>query len=167
MIGLGEWNFNARPAGWSSLESTDVFVSYTMDQEESRCCNKIIVRRYVRKILGGGLWGPYFQDGDDTQSQSFLEDPNTGYAPCDRPEGPGIGVPFTNVAYRFYWEWDFLYKAECVEGKNKGKILSTTRKFYWAEGHSNESEFKSGFKDVPTGWPDLTIPIGWTIIFTF
>ena len=155
VLGFGRWNFNdSLPSFFESDNDTSIVVTYEMDASEQRCCNQVLVKRYVRKLLTGGMVGPYFQDGDDDQS---FGDGNKGYAPTDWPEGPGVRIPYTQIGYRFSWSWDFLFEAICVNGPNSGKKLASVRKFYHADGHKSGAKFPKGsFSDPPDNWPDLT-----------
>ncbi len=153
--GLGRWNFNDVLPPFLVMGTNIVVVTYEMDESERKCCNRVIVRRYVRKFLTGGMVGIYMLDGSDEQSFSVG---NKGFAPVDWPEGPGFRVPFTQTGYRTRWSWDFFFEAVCADGKNKGKTLSFARKFYHAVGHRNGADFPKGvFSDPPKKWPDLSL----------
>ena len=163
--GLGRWNFNdSPPSGHIADTITTIYVSYEMDEQERKCCKGVTVYRYVRKIpligkfLTGGQIGPYSLDGEPDQ---FVKGDQKSYAPGDWPEGPGVGIPWTDKPlYRIRWSWDFLFEAKCVQGPRSGEILSTQKKIYFAEGHKEgDNSFKHGFQDVPSYWPDLTVPI--------
>ena len=150
--GCGTWAFGI-PSPWGN--SPAFTVSYELDEKERKCCKGVKVLRYVRKFITGGQVGPYFLDGNP---EDFVEGTAIGYAPDDWPEGPGIGW-WNKVYYRISWSWDFKFEAVCTGGNWKGKVLSSSKKLYWADGHKpGETNFNHGFFDHPQWWPDLTVP---------
>ena len=167
LYGFGRWNFNdSPPPPFFADTNTTIFVSYEMDEKERKCCEKVVVYRYVRKppipivrkYITGGQFGTYALDGKEDQFEGGFP---KAYAPGDWPEGPGVGYPWSDTAlYRIRWSWDFLFVAKCVQGKKAGEVLSKHQKLYYAEGHKEgDVSFEHGFSDVPSYWPDLTVPI--------
>ncbi len=181
--GLGTWGFSVKTKMlFPDLPDDDprneieepynlvVDVTYTLDSNERKCCDAVVVKRYVRKLLfNGGRSGDFVLDGKEFYSDS--SDRCIGHAPDDDPRGPGIGwkfwkwfstykcrgktkVSFDRTAdYRIPWTQHFRFEAVCTEGENKGKILSTEERLYHSEGHKTGDKFKGYFKDVPPPKP--------------
>ena len=148
-MGLSGWSFSALRYSIDDLDYSPgmrVVVSYELNEVERRCCNSVIVLRYVRMKRGnGGLTGDYVLDQTEDQSWVNSDAPHIGIAPLDNPEGPG-GFYLPGIGlYRREWRWDFLFKAKCLKGMNAGKILSTAQKYYHAEGHWDGNDFKGYF----------------------
>jgi hypothetical protein len=121
---------------WMPFEDkVNVNVSYTMSDDERKCCKRVTVDRYVRKTgLWAGSYGPYTLDhASDDKEEGFP----TGYAEGDAPEG----ASFTFGLYRSRWTYSFLWKARCVAGRNEGKVLSSLKKKYRVSGHWHNAPF--------------------------
>ena len=148
-LGLEGWTFSATKY---DKEASDycpgmrVIVTYEMNSDEKKCCDAVVVYRYVRMKGGnGGLEGDYVLDGTADQSVVDMTNPSIGSAPEDNPEGPG-GF-WMIILYRREWRWDFKFEAKCAKGYNKDKVLSTAQKFYYAEGHWDGNDFEGHFYD--------------------
>ena len=148
-LGLSGWLFSAVQYRKEEIDYSPgmrVLVSYEMNTSERKCCDSVVVLRYVRMRRGnGGLMGDYVLDQTEDQSWIDADHPHTGTAPLDNPEGPG-GFYLPGIGlYRREWRWDFLFKAKCKSGRNSGKILSTAQKYYYAEGHWDGNDFIGHF----------------------
>jgi hypothetical protein len=131
------WHYQAV---WMPFEDkVAVVVSYTMSDADRKCCERVTVDRYVRKIgLWAGSHGPYTLDhGGEGGAGGFP----TGYAESDAPEG----TSFTFGLYRSPWTFSFLWKARCVKGRSAGKALSSLEKKYRVSGHWNNGSFSGWF----------------------
>ena len=149
LFGLSGWSFSAVQYNKGELDYSPgmrVLVSYEMNTSERKCCDSVVVLRYVRMRRGnGGLMGDYVLDQTEDQSWIDADHPHTGTAPLDNPEGPG-GFYLPSIGlYRREWRWDFLFKAKCKSGRNSGKILSTAQKYYYAEGRWDGNDFIGHF----------------------
>jgi len=169
--GHGSWSFNVikeklytdRPIDFPDNEITGnkADVTYTLDDQEAKCCDAVKVNRYVRKLFGnGGTVGPFVYD--DNGTDSGYKDSDNGkvfHSTGDVPDGPGISWrvwrwrfrptgwkilpwlfgPTSDIPdYRFSWTQRFRWEAECTAGSNAGKILSTVERYYHSEGHNGD-----------------------------
>ena len=84
---------------------------------------------YVRKILGiGNKYGSYGLDHSG-ERESSLDDPYSGYAEGDTPDGQSL------FFYRLPWTQSFKFVARCVKGQMNGQVLSTIEKKFKTTGH--------------------------------
>ena len=158
VLGLGEWNFTVD--GFSAgnpdkFDGVNVSAEYIASPSEMKCCDAVIVKRYVRKFgIGpfstGGILGPYVLDQELDESQIDIVHPNVGRAPADDPEGLGLGLG-NSVFYRIAWSFDFLFEAICAKGHDAGKSLSTIQKTYVVEGHVPDEPYRGKF--LPKYYP--------------
>ena len=134
------WEYSAK---WDYMwDSVEVSVSYTMNEEERKCCSAVTVKRYVKKLFGryGGDFGPY--EVDETVGGYYtLGASHTGYAEGDSPDGQGVLFGL----YRLKWTQAFKWEAHCVKGAHAGKVLSTLEKKYTTTGHFWGEPYKGGF----------------------
>ena len=129
-------NFTEPGGGWSfwvEKSPTDedflVRAKYTLTRNQRCSCEKVEVDRYVRKILGvGNKYGSYGLDHGG-ERESSLEDPYSGYAEGDTPDGQSLFL------YRLPWTQSFKFVARCVKGKMNGQVLSTIEKKFKTTGH--------------------------------
>ena len=123
----GGWSF------WVEKSPTDddflVRAKYTLTRNQRCSCEKVEVDRYVRKILGiGNKYGSYGLDHSGERVSS-LDDPYSGYAEADTPDGQSL------FFYRMPWTQSFKFVARCVKGKMNGQVLSTIEKKFKTTGH--------------------------------
>ena len=134
----GGWRYEAV---WMPLEDkVNVHVSYTMSDADKKCCDRVTVDRYLKKLFGrwGGVFGKYYLDHSGVAGSSAGD---VGFAEVDSPEG----TSFTFGLYRSRWTLSFLWKARCVAGKNEGKVLSSLKKNYRVSGHWHNAPFSGWF----------------------
>ena len=129
----GGWSFKVLHSRLN--DAFEVEAKYTMTRIQRRYCGKVVVDRYVRKVLKWGSWsgigcifGPYYLDHSGDR-ESLVEDPYSGYAEGDRPDGQNF------LLYRLRWMQAFKFVARCVKGCDKGKVLSTVEKKFVTTGH--------------------------------
>ena len=123
----GGWSF------WVEKSPTDddflVRAKYTLTRNQRCSCEKVEVDRYVRKILGiGNKYGSYGLDHSGERVSS-LDDPYSGYAEGDTPDGQSL------FFYRMPWTQSFKFVARCVKGQMDGQVLSTIEKKFKTTGH--------------------------------
>ena len=119
-----------------------VVASYTMSLKERKCCSGVRVDRYVKKILGiGGRYGKYALDHSGDGGYSSIDDPYTGYAEGDTPNGQ------TLFFYRLPWTQAFKFVAICSGGPNEGKELSVIEKLFKTDGHWMGQKYEGRFVD--------------------
>lgn len=129
-------NFTEPGGGWSfwvEKSPTDddflVRAKYTLTRNQRCSCEKVEVDRYVRKILGiGNKYGSYGLDHSG-ERESSLDDPYSGYAEGDTPDGQSL------FFYRLPWTQSFKFVARCVKGQMNGQVLSTIEKKFKTTGH--------------------------------
>ena len=137
---LEGWNFGVSRVPYS--KDFDVIASYTLTQEERKCCSGVRVDRYVKKFLGiGGRYGDYVLDHADEGGGSYLDEPYTGYAEGDKPDGQTLFI------YRMPWTQAFKFIAICSDGPNKGKQLSSIEKLFKTDGHFFGQPYEGRFVD--------------------
>ncbi|MDD4018820.1 MAG: hypothetical protein PHV28_12855 [Kiritimatiellae bacterium] len=138
--GMGEWSFQVNKKLYWEGHGVSVNVSYSLDETERKCCQKTMIKRWVKSMFGimGGKYGDFWFDAD-------IEDVLAGaghfvaIAPDDNPEGPNI------LGYRVRWTQLFRFEAVCIKGPYAGKVLSTSEREYRTEGHWAGKDFKGYF----------------------
>ena len=145
-VGRAFSDFAEPGVGWSfsvqrSILDDDfqVVVKYTMSRGQRRCCERVEVDRYVRKLFGiGNRYGKYVLDHGG-ERERLNEDPFTGYAEGDTPNGQ------TLFFYRLPWTQSFKYVARCALGRLAGTIFSTVEKKFKTDGHWLGQEYNGRF----------------------
>ena len=135
----GVSNFDINGCDWSfSSNEGEVAVSYTLEPKEQECCKSVTIIRYVKKlpIIGGGTIGKY--ELDHKLDISEHDNGVTGFAEGDHPDGVGFFI------WRSGWTQKFKWEAVCIEGKNKGKVISTAERYYRTEWHFLWNESTKG-----------------------
>lgn len=124
------WEFST-PKWDEESEELDFTVRYIMSHKERKCCNKVTVDRYVRKLFGryGGVWGPYKLDHAADGGITYAHRPYVGFAEPDSPDGQVF------LIWRLPWTQSFKWQARCTDGPNKGKILSSIERKFKTTGH--------------------------------
>jgi len=133
----GGWRYEAV---WMPFEDkVNVHVSYTMSDDDKKCCDRVTVDRYVKKLWGlwGGVFGKYYLDHSGVVGSSAGD---AGFAEGDSPEGQS----FAHIYY-YPWTQAFLWKARCLSGPHAGKTLSTLEKKYRTSGHWRSRPFTGIF----------------------
>jgi RHS repeat-associated protein len=122
----GTWSFDI---SYPKDERPLIQVSYTMSEDEKKCCNTVEIKRYVSYRMSLGFMvpdpNPYLSGGIGNKYMPATADP-------DQPGGPLPSI--TLVSATFHFKWD----AVCTSGKLNGKILSSRTKTYttyWKGGN--------------------------------
>jgi RHS repeat-associated protein len=151
------WTFS--PVTWNEGNASLAYeVSYTIDEKDRLCCQRVKVDRYVRKfIFGGDTIGLFVLDHTAGEfGGSFEKDdvPFTAFAEDDSPAGPGH-----DDLFRIRWTQRFKWVAICTEGEWKDKKLSEVTKDFTTSFRWKDGVYHGWFKEPGSALPVILPPI--------
>ena len=151
------WTFS--PVTWNECSASLAYeVSYTIDEKDRLCCQRVKVDRYVRKfIFGGDTIGLFVLDhtaGEFGGSFEKADVPFTAFAEDDSPAGPGH-----DDLFRIRWTQRFKWVAICTEGEWKDKKLSEVTKDFTTSFRWKDGVYHGWFKEPGSALPVILPPI--------